>query len=333
MKKKIKLVPKIVGNRSISCADVETIAQMNKKKHKIVVLRKWGGLGDIINTRPLFKTIKTLYPYLHITYAAPVDYHPVLEDSIYIDELINCKTVNLNEYGYKVDISSDCGKYESHRMPFVDKHRSDIWAEVSTGIKLIDHDFHFKLQDSITRECKDILKNTYQYDTDREKKVAIFPKSASQAKDLTDEMIDELVFMVKNAGYHPVIIHNRKTIKNKEVPFIKDITIKQLVHMVPLFDYIITVDTGSFHLCGALEIPTLGIFSWTDAKILGKYHPKFIYVQKHRDDPGGLECVPCWSWPMCKYKQQGQPQLPLKCIRDISVQEIYSKFMDLTNKY
>ena len=329
MKKRIKLIPKAIGRRSISCVNVPTIKQLNEKKHKIVVLRKWGGVGDIVNTRPLFKTIKTLYPYLHVTYALPIQYHPILEDSIYIDELINYRNVDFNKYGYAVDISSDCGRYENHRIPYVDKHRSDIWAEVSLGIKLIDHDFHIKLNEKIVEECKAILKDEYDYDP--KVKIAIFPKSASQSKDIPDNVLSELVTIMINDGHEPCIIHNRKNIKETRVPFIKDLNIKQFVHMISFFDYIISVDTGSFHLAAALSIPTVGIFAWTDGKILGKYHEKFEIVQKHRDF-GGPKVCPCWSWPTCVLKNKKNVTIPLKCIKAISADDICTKFKELVYK-
>ena len=213
MKIKNKLIPKVIGKNTNSLIESFSLKQLNEIKNKIVVKRVCGGLGDIVNSRPLFKTIKTLYPDLHVTYAAPIEYHSVLEDSIYIDKLIDCKKIDLNEYGYKVDISSDCGKYENSHMPFVDKHRSDIWAEISVGIKLIDHDFHFKLEDNITKECIQILNNNYSYDIEKNKKVCIFPRSASQSKDLPDNVLSELISMLKNAGYYPCILHNKENIE------------------------------------------------------------------------------------------------------------------------
>ena len=57
-------------------------------------------------------------------------------------------------------------------------------------------------------------------------------------------------------------------------------------------NYVISVDTGTFHLAGGLHKPMTGIFTWTDGKIRGNCYD-FILVQNHRDD--GWECGPCWS--------------------------------------
>ena len=150
------------------------------KRNKIAIIRRHGGLGDIVNQMCLFKTIKTLYPELHITYYIPKNYFELVDSNPYIDEILDVNEMDLNKYGYVCDISYDCGKYESSKMPFVDKHRSDIWAELSLGIKLIDHDFCIKPDINTVELMKKQMIDKFKYTANP--KIAICPKSASVSK-------------------------------------------------------------------------------------------------------------------------------------------------------
>jgi ADP-heptose:LPS heptosyltransferase len=310
-----------------------SLKEILERQDKILVVRRYGGLGDIFSSRPLFKTIKLLYPSLHVTYAAPKQYHEVLNDHPYIDSLISLEDIDLNDYGYAVDISRDCGRYEDFTKPFVDKHRSDIWAEISLGIKLLDHDSCFQLDQRLKEEMKQKLVQKYRYMV--KPKIGLVTKSASLSKDIEDQKVVDLVSLLKAEGLEPVIISSpdQKFLYQPDCLSINDLTLKELPYLFTQLDYILSVDTGAFHLAAALGIPTLGIFTWTDSKILSMYHPKVLLLQRHRDDNPGYEECPCWSWAGCKYQETGVPTIPLKCMKTISAQEIFLKLKELMERF
>ena len=325
-------IRKTIPNNSLSLTDLA------RKRNKILVYRKYGGLGDIINTRMIFKQIKDLNPDFNITYAVPTMYHQVLDDHPYIDQLIDSKNINLSNYGYLVDISQDCGRYESATLPEVDKQRGDIWAEISLGITLDSHECHFKLNENNLNEAKKIIEN-YNHSP----KIVIFPKTASPVKDLPLETLNSLLSIMNSNGYFCCIIHSDKSINYDnqiDNPYFHNLTMKQLIHVTSLFDYAISCDTGGFHLTYALpnQIPTLGIFGWTDGFVIGKYHNKFINIQKHRNNQSlcKIECSPCWNWAMCPYYkgvEKYKTKIPVPCIGEITAEEIYSNFLELIKRY
>jgi ADP-heptose:LPS heptosyltransferase len=84
-----------------------------------------------------------------------------------------------------------------------------------------------------------------------------------------------------------------------------------------LADYVISVDTSAFHLAGGLKKPLMGIFTFADGKVYGKYF-NFVLVQKHRDN-GNWDCGPCYNFSIC-------PKSPLKvkpCLTELK----YDDFM------
>jgi len=313
IKKKLIQVDSIIKKR-------EKLSDILNKKNKVLVCRNFGGLGDILNTRPLFKTIKSMDPQFHVTYAVPREYCVILEDHPYIDELIDCANVDFSQYGYIADISSDCGRYENAMRPRVDKHRSDIWAEISLGIELEDHDFQMRLDESLRFSLESQYLSGLEFP-----RIAIFPRSASSAKDLQDDVLVELIGLLRSDGLDPIVVHSQDCFSDLGLRCISGLNLKDYVHLVASFDYAISVDTGAFHLTAALEIPCVGIFPWTDGKVLSKYHKKCVVVQKHRDFGGPKEC-PCWDWPSCPHHVKNTRQIPLKCMRDISAIEIKNAF-------
>jgi ADP-heptose:LPS heptosyltransferase len=90
-------------------------------------------------------------------------------------------------------------------------------------------------------------------------------------------------------------------------------------------DYVISVDTGTFHAANGFNKPTVGIFSWADGKIYGKYHQKLVLVQRHREEREW--CGPCFNWTQCP--KCSEPRKP--CITDITGKEICDKFKELLN--
>ncbi len=329
---RIKRVTK--RSAKIPSENEHSIESLITKRNKVLVFRKWGGLGDLVNSRPLFKAIKDACSDFHVTYAVPSKFHQMLEDHPFIDSLIDCNEVDLNDYGYKVDISTDCGSYEVANAPFVDKHRSDIWAEMSLSMELNDHDFQVNLDQDLREEMAQDLKIKYGYDYNP--KIVLFPRSASTSKDLNDETLFEFINIIEEKGYHPCVLDVTERVQGLKIPHIYGLELKEFIHTLSLFDYVVSVDTGPFHIAASLGIPTLGIFGWTDGKILSSYHPKVKILQRHRDDceshPWASTC-PCWNWPVCAHKVRGKSTIPLRCMESLNANEIDQAFCELVKKY
>ena len=130
---------------------------------------------------------------------------------------------------------------------------------------------------------------------------------------------------MKDAGYFVYGIHNEPIDVFTElgIPQFINIELESWCGLVAVTDYVISVDTGTFHLAGALKRPLLGIFSFTDGKIYGKYYD-FVLVQKHRDN-GDWDCGPCFVCVVCpKSKELRKP-----CMTEITSIDIINGFKKL----
>lgn len=293
------------------------------KRNKVLIVRDTGGIGDILMSRMIFEDFKTVNPNSIVYFACPLKYHDLVKDHPYIDFVIDSQNYNLADYIITYNITAACGQYEKSIAPMSDLNRSDIWGN-HCGIRLTNHNMHLTIDDDVQLKYKDHLDSL-----SNNKPVVLFsPLSAIKSKDLdvtqTQEVIDELELN----GY-TVICLNKETIKYITAPTIVTNSFLDFLGYIKAADYIISVDTATFHAAGGLDKPTVGIFSWADGKAYGKWYKKWILVQRHRDN-GNWSCGPCYMWNTCP-KVQDQSRKP--CITEITSTEIIEAAMKLFNTY
>lgn len=281
-------------------------------RNTILVVRQSGGVGDILMSRMIFEDFKKLMPEVRVVYACPKAYHQIIADHPFIDEVVDCNKVEQGRYNISYNISTACGKYEQSIAPFSDKHRSDIWAN-HCGIELTMHNMHLSVNEEDRRIVKNIL-NRYR---EPNKPIVLFsPISAMKSKNLDTEQMNGVAKGLEKMGCVVLGLH-KQPIYELCVTTLDKLTLRQWLAAVDEVDYIVTVDTGTFHAAGGLNKPTTAIFSWADGKVYGKWYNNYILVQKHRDD-GNWDCGPCYWYPSCpKCKTSRKP-----CITELTVEDI-----------
>jgi len=301
-----------------------SIKDFYEKRNKILLIRRYGGLGDILMCRMLFEDFKKIMPEARLTFACPSKYFEAVEGHPYLDEVVDVEKVKLDDYLTSYDVSTACGKHETKIAPLADEHRSDIWAE-HCGLSLTSHDMHLSLPEGFTENCRKQLES---YRTEETGPIVLFsPISAIYSKNLTIDQCNEVITGLKEMGCLVVGIHT-KPINGFQAAVLPKCTIRQYLGFINAADYIITVDTAAFHAAGGFDKPTVAIFSWADGKVYGKWYSRFILVQRHRDN-GDWDCGPCYLWTNCP-KCKG----PIKpCITDLTSQEILEAAKEMLRKW
>jgi len=291
-----------------------SIRQFNEQRYNILILRGAGGLGDILMHRMMFEDFKLLLPDVRITFACPSTYFPAVVDHPFVDEVVDFMTVDPQDFLIAYNTTSSCGRHECQVAPYADKHRSDIWAW-NCGVILTKHNMHLRLTDEERKAGEEALA---KYANGR-KIVVLAPISAMESKNLSPEQMNGTARELERLGFSVVCLHNTPVATMKEAPVLVTSDIRHWMGIINAADAVVSVDTGTFHCAGGFKKPLVGIFTWADGLVYGKWFD-FVLVQKHRSFTPGWGCGPCYKWhdcPMCPSQKIRKP-----CVTELSVDDI-----------
>jgi ADP-heptose:LPS heptosyltransferase len=283
-----------------------SLREFYSKRNEILIIRETGGLGDILMHRMIFEDIKLLNPDIETHFACPTKYHEAVEDHPFIDKVLDSRKTDTGNYVNFYTTTSACNRHEMMMAPFSKKHRADIWAN-HCGVELTRHNLHMRLDPKYEEQaCERLPKN--------KPTVALCPISAMIAKNLTDKQQAVVVNFLHTKGYHVIGLHDKPIpeLEDLDVEVWSGMSIREWMGALDAVDYVVAVDSAAFHYAGGRKKPLVGIFSFADGKVYGRYSD-FILVQKHRDN-GDWDCGPCYNWPNCPKSKR----VPKPCLTEIT---------------
>lgn len=293
-------------------------------KGATLIIRKVGGLGDILMHRLIFNDVKTTCGGdLH--FACPAKYLAAVSDHPSLDAVIPVEEVDVRHYGKVYDTTSICMQTECALAPESAPHRSDIWA-AACKTKLRNHSMCFRITDEELATGRALVERQRRRGRPV---VAVSPVSAFIGKDLGEVQANVVIEGARELGLSPFVLHS------SPVPTIKADTvvpggIREWLAVIAASDYVVSVDTACFHAAGGLGRPLVGVFAFTDGKVYGKYY-NFVLVQRHRDHTPGWTCGPCYNWTRCSRCPSSQLRKP--CIEDITGAEVVGALRRLVQEH
>lgn len=276
-----------------------SLKQHQNRKNKVLIQRLTGGFGDAFMVRMLFEDLHRCYPELDFYYACPPKFLPAMDNHPFVKTICFSK-LNPYEYGIVFDITTPCCIHESKHCINNTLHRSDIWAK-SLGVELKKHEMHFEVN------CyeKTLVSQKIAKHNIHKLPVALISISSTddnfgKSKSLTPELVYSLVQNLKMQEFFVVSIHDDKNLILSELDVLQfiNITMEEWIALVDSVDLVASIDSATFHLAGGLKKPLMGIFTFVDGMIYGKYFD-FVLVQKHHKN-GDWECGPCYNLFACK---------------------------------
>jgi len=289
-----------------------TLRDLYNKRNKVLIIRNARGIGDILNCRMLFKNFKSLAPDLHLTFACFDEYFELVKDHPCLDDVISVENIDKTNYMTSYDISNCCIQYESREMSRNIKHRAEIWAD-HCGIVLKDHDMQLpfiskeKILDGVL-SVKQLRDGSQLRHNKNGPSVFFSPLAFEKLRSLSEEKISEIVKYMRKKGLFVYSAHNNPIgiLNTLEVPVLTGRTLADWMGYIHAADYVVTVDTSTFHYAGGIGKPLTGIFTHVDGKLRGKFYD-FVLVQKHRDN-GDWPCGgPCYNYLYCSHPNCDAP--------------------------
>lgn len=304
-----------------------TLKEFHERRNKILIIRTSRGIGDILACRMLFEDFKQLMPEAYLVFACPVKYHDLLLGHPYLDEVVDSERLNVTDYMISYNISQCCILRESAAAPLIEKPRPDIWAE-HCGVKLSKHEMYLPFLTRDKVHAGEIRVNKLQgmMGCPRHiKRVLLCPAAHEPMRTLTNEQIEGVVDYLHKKKFFVYATHNVDIplLRQLGVPLLRDFSFQEWMSFIHAADYVVSVDTASFHYAGGIRKPLTGIFTYVDGKLRGKYYD-FVLVQKHRDN-GEWPCGPCFAWTECSHSKCQNPGPVFEhkpCMTELSVGEI-----------
>jgi|688.fasta_scaffold13122_12 ADP-heptose:LPS heptosyltransferase len=322
---------KIIGQRTEQVRPEKLVRTLSlkefaEKRNKILIIRSVGGLGDIFMHRMMFEDFKKTMPDAELHFCCPKYYHDALIDHPYIDKLIDSNNFDRKDYLISYNTTTACGRTEMRYAPMSGPHRSDIWAE-HCGLKLANHNMHI----SLTEDEKKIGRSLIEENRDiKGKTVAICPISAMANKNLLDDQLLGLISGCRDRGLAPFCLHNTpiNLCYKNNIPLIVETKIRNWMAVLNQADYVVSVDTSAFHCAGGMGKPLVGIFTFADGLVYGKYFDFFL-VQKHRQNDPCWTCGPCYNWGNCSKSNKNLKP----CLTEITSEMIMERVDNMLQKW
>ncbi len=326
--------------KKIKSPDELSLREFHSRRNKVLITRDARGIGDILCARMLFANVKKAMPNAHVTFACYKQYLPLLNNHPFLDEAVDVKTVDVNQYGVSYDISKCCIIHESKEMGNNKLHRAEIWAD-HCGVPLTDHDMHLPL---ISKEkmieghlaVKQLrMMATSEFNKDGPS-VLFSPLAFDLLRSLTLEQTKWAVDILRDKGLFVYATHQQpvELYKRFNIPAMISRSYEDWFSYIHAADYVVTVDTSNFHYAGAIKKPLTGIFTHVDGKLRGKFYD-FVLVQKHRDN-GDWPCGPCYNYIYCTHEDCKNPRDPIggrPCQSHLTKEEIEDGVTKMLKKW
>jgi ADP-heptose:LPS heptosyltransferase len=264
---------------------------------RIHVVRETGGLGDIIRIFAVLDALRAENPDAVIVYHGPEKYRSVIMDhcAAMANGAAYCPTdglalrpggtrttpINRDAIGAApedavIDLYCPAWQHERETLGNPTRERTRCWADAA-GIKIKLHPPKYAnvgvpLRSQVPWKPGD---NT----------IALHPRSAALIRNWSPSRWRELAAELRGDGYIPVWFDDSPDYLRTLLDGLEGHCtvigrpIGEVAAILSLMQAAITVDSGLFHLAGALGVTTIGLFGPTNGYLISSIYPTAVPVQ------------------------------------------------------
>lgn len=285
---------------------------------KVCVIRRLGGIGDVLMATPSLRQLKKDFPRLHLTFAIDMHstsnnvYFELVKNSPFIDSIVDARFVQPNLFDAVVDISSVCIKYEHSGLPVL--NRIDIFAR-AIGIPFLENKCSWY---QVEEKEKEWAERIYYPWRQAGKKIVILHTASMEGKRCWP--IEKYIQIVEKAlaskhNIQFVVLDFNRTFENWQTYSncynASHTTLREMAALINGADLFIGPDSGPMHLAGAIGKRSIAIFGSIPAAARINHYPSHESVQMKE-----LACIGCWYRP-CPYD--------VKCMKQLDFMLVYQR--------
>ena len=289
------------------------------------------GIGDVLLTTPIIIALKKKFN-ADITYACREKHLPILQYNPDIRKVITEYTnMDSTTYTYHLPLIRHTEDYKIKRNQ---QNRIDSMADLFM-VELEDRDKRPKVY--LTEIELEWSRMQVPKD-DRIYRIGMNIEATAHSRRWIYSYLIDLVKDLNNAQKYNFEIYlfgqgqNFKGVEESIPAIVKNYihktTLRQMMAMLYRMDLILSVDSLFSHLAGALDIPSVVIYSSIPARWRNSYY-RSIGVQSSR------KCCPCMDFQFVKkedYDKCDRFGIP-PCIRDITADKVKNSIYQLIKKY
>lgn len=238
---------------------------------------------------------------------------------------------------YRLGIIGDTDFLFTHSLPFdYERHTLEMNLDLLRflGIEDISPDFHFPLGEREKSEAESLIKKHGL----REGRLFIGmhiganpnqrykcwdPRKFAEIADFLAVDFQARVAITGGRGELPQVEEMLGFSKSTPVNLVGCLGIPDTAALLARCDLFITNDSGPMHIAASVKTPVVAIFGPTHPKKNAPFGPHII-VRKEMD------CSPCYDWKYSSIAKCGRGRL--KCLEDISVEDVKRAIREMLNK-
>lgn len=292
--------PKVVTHRSQKTTVAPSTRRLDallKGEARICIFRKLGGLGDMIMATPIARGAKKKYPNSHVTFAVPSDYAngdlvAALENIPYIDEIIDYKLVDRDNYDAFADITmAALGEEKPYATP---PNRIDLFAKAA-GIPLFGHFLPLYVVTEEEKEWgEEFYKKALGNKTPRGT-IAIHIQSNDPRRTWPAHRIREFVSLAKESGFRCFLFEWKARASDWRLAGATQVfgyKIRQAAAIMNCCDVLVCPDSSILHLGGALNMRIVSLFGPIPPACRINHYPNTVAVVNQQ-----VSCLGCFYSP------------------------------------
>jgi ADP-heptose:LPS heptosyltransferase len=276
---------------------------MKENKSKILIIRKYGNMGDLLMMTPALECLakdNILDIVILKEYREVFMNLPFINNVLFLDEI-----PKFEEYDEVINLSDFEFNYEQIHQPEITKTKIELFA-CALNVLIIKKKPIIRLLDSEIEWAKSFIKNL-KY----KKTILLTPRSKDITRDWPLEKWKVLFDLLKKQEFNILSVDKNLVWEDKDIIFLNSLSIRQLFALISQVDLLVTPDSGALHIGAAFNIKTIVIFGPTDFRM--RTYDNCYEIHKNTG------CYPCW------YRRCNN----LYCLKLINVNEVYEKIMDV----
>lgn len=282
------------------------------------VIRRVGGIGDVLMITPALRQLKRDFPNLHLTYALDLHstgnnvYYELMKNAPFVDEIVDARFVDRAKYDAVTDVSAVCLRYEREDLPAI--NRVDLFARAMGVRGMVNRCSWYQVESD---EAAWAARQAKPY-REEGKKIVLLHTASMEEKRCWP--VEKYIELIKEAEAEKLPVQfwvmdfNRKYNSWRSLYNCDNwsgTNVRQMAALIAEADVFIGPDSGPMHIAGAVGTTSIVMFGSVPPQARINHYPSHEAVTAP-----GLSCLGCW-YKKCPYD--------VKCMKDLDAQLVYRK--------